>query len=77
MGGGEHRHDLVKEEQKEIVRCQLQRLGIFNQNPARAKVKFHIKIRRVWENLDDEKVDLFLDRNCRNYKLKNTYRFEK
>ena len=78
VGGGEHRHDLFKNGEKEVVRSQLQRLNMFSsESSRRTEVNFHVKSRKVWETLDDEKVDLFLDRNCRNYKLKNTYRFDK
>ena len=75
MSGGEHRHEYFSEEDKKCVRGELQKLKLFHEDSQKKEVTFHLKIRRVWEDLTDEKIEIFLDRNSRNFKAKNTYRF--
>ena len=72
--GGDHRQRHLQDEEKKIVRKELRRLKMFDPDSNR-NVKFNITIRRVWENLKDENVDIFLNRNSINYKAKKTYRF--
>ena len=73
--GGEHRHEYLSEEEKEMVRNQLQQMKMFREK-GKEKVDYNIQVRRIWENLKDENVDLFLERNCKLYNTKKTYRFK-
>ena len=73
--GGGHRHQHMKTEERELVRNELKRLKLFQGEKARDNVIYHQKIRRVWADLKDESIDVFLERNMLNYKRKKTYRF--
>ena len=73
--GGEHRHEYLDDEEKAIVREELKRVNMFSLSEREEKVTFNVPTRRVWENLSDEKIDKFLDRNCKSHSLKKTYRF--
>ena len=68
QSGGGHRHNYLSSEEKKTVRVEVRRLGMFDNDFTRDKVKFHGKaIRRVWEGLNDKKVQTFLSRNCERY----------
>ena len=73
--GGDHRHESLNCDEKNSVRQELRNLDMFNDLPARQKVKYNQKIRRVWEHLSDGDIDMFLDRNCTYYERRKSYRF--
>ena len=73
--GGSHRHDYLTDDEKADIGKEFKRLGVFKEDENREQVMFNNKIRRVWENLTNENIDIFLNRNCHEYKLKKTYRF--
>ena len=73
--GGEHRHDYLEDEEKDRVRKELRNMRLFEPEKKEDRVTHNIKVRRVWENLSDDGVDTFLERNCNDYRKKNTYRF--
>ena len=73
--GGHHRHDYIKTEEKEQIREELRQMRIFQGDTEKEQVVYNQTVRRVWENLSDEGVDIFLSRNQHNYKVKKTYRF--
>ena len=74
--GGDHRHDHITTEEKMVIREEIKKVKMFSSDFDRPQVKFNVRVRRIWENLTDEKVDNFLNRNCDHYKRKKTYRFE-
>ena len=73
--GGEHRKDYFHQEEKDVVRSELRRLKVFGDTDSRSKTVFNYQIRKIWEDLKEENVDIFLDRNCNDYKLKKSFRF--
>ena len=73
--GGGHRHEYFNDDEKQTIKQELRRLNMFSNEPNRTIVLHNIKIRKIWEDLSDENIDIFLDRNCRDYKLKRTYRY--
>ena len=72
--GGDHRHDYFTNEEKEIVRNEFRRLKMFSSEMQTKNVYYNVKIRTIWENMKNENVDRFLDRNCENYRVKKFYR---
>ena len=73
--GGAHRHDYMTPQDKNRIREEMKRIGMFSCDRRNEKIVYNINVRRIWENLKDENISLFLNRNQRNYRLKNTYRF--
>ena len=73
--GGGHRHDYLEDSEKKRVRSELKKLRLFDPEKKNSKVFHHVKVRRVWQNLTEEGIDIFLDRNCIDYKRKKNYRF--
>ena len=63
LSGGGHRQEYLSTDEKHIVRDELRGLNMFSEDTSRNRVNFCIKIRRVWEDLTDENVDIFLQRN--------------
>ena len=72
--GGDHRHVFISVEEKRQIRGKLERMKMFREVD-KEKVTYNIKVRRVWENLKCENIDMFLDRNCESYNRKKKYRF--
>ena len=75
MSGGSHRHDHMDAEEKHIIREELRRMRMFETETERTAVKYNQTLRRVWQRLDNDSIDTFLDRNMKLYKLKKTYLF--
>ena len=73
--GGSHRHDHMTNEEKTIIRDEFVRLKMFESGSSNEKVQYNQKIRRVWENLNPDSIDIFLERNRENYELKKAYRY--
>ena len=73
--GGHHRNEYLQDEEKKLIHSEFIRLQMFSQEESREKKHFNMKIRRVWEDLTNDNIDVFLDRNCGDYKLKRRYRF--
>ena len=73
--GGNHRHDYLKKEEKDKVREELKRIGMFREDTSREKMEYHQKVRRIWENLQEDGIETFLKRNRNEFKERKFYRF--
>ena len=68
--GGNHRHDYLQDEEKVEIRSEIKRIKMFERELEAEKIKFENNIRSIWGNLTNENIDIFLQRNCGDYKLK-------
>ena len=67
QSGGGHRHNYLSIDERNDVREDITRFQMFSDNKTRDKITFHQNIRRLWENLSDDKIDTFVERNKGNF----------